>query len=105
MELIDKDKVVAEIERRKKEAESNWGGYKSYDEHRCDSCIVGFYEEFLEIINTLEVKEVDLEKEIQDHIRECLDVKFPTTDIELIKKDVAYTSRKFFELGLKAKGE
>lgn len=54
----------------------------------------------------LEVKEVDLEKEIQDHIRECLDIKFPTTNIELIKKDVAYTAKKFFELGLKArKGE
>ena len=48
----------------------------------------------------LEVKDVDLEKEIQDHIKECLDIKFPTTDIELIKKDVAYTARKFFELGV-----
>ncbi|MCR4964826.1 MAG: hypothetical protein K6A41_04140 [Bacteroidales bacterium] len=50
---------------------------------------------------TLEMKEVDLEKELQNHIRECLDIKFPTTDIELIKKDVEYTARKFFELGLK----
>ena len=60
------------------------------------------------IIDTknLEVKEVDLEREIQDHIKECLDVKFTTTDIELINKDVAYTAKKFFELGLKAqKGE
>ena len=56
-------------------------------------------------LDTLEVKEVDLEKEIQDHIKECLDVKFPTTDIELIKKDVTYTARKFFELGLKAQKE
>lgn len=53
-----------------------------------------------------EVKEVDLEKEIQDHIKECLDIKFPTTNLELIKKDVTYTAKKFFELGLKAqKGE
>ena len=29
---------------------------------------------------------------------------FPTTNIELIKKDVVYTAKKFFELGLKAKG-
>jgi len=56
-------------------------------------------------IKSLEMKEVDLEKEIQDHIKECLDVKFPTTNIELIKKDVEYTARKFFELGLKTKGE
>ena len=53
-------------------------------------------------LDTIEVEEMDLEKEIQDHIRECLDVKFPTTNIELIKKDVEYTARKFFELGLKA---
>ena len=58
MKLIDKDKVVTEIEKRKQEAESNCGGYKSYDEHRCDACIVGFYEEFLEILNSIEVKEV-----------------------------------------------
>jgi len=54
----------------------------------------------------LEVKEVDLEKEIQQHINDCLDIKFPTLDIKLIAKDVEYTARKFFELGLKAhKGE
>ena len=53
-----------------------------------------------------EVKDVDLEKEIETHLKECLDVKFPTTDIELIKKDVEYTARMFFELGLQAqKGE
>lgn len=57
-------------------------------------------------LDTLEVKEVDLEKEIQQHINDCLDIKFPTTDIKMIAKDVEYTARKFFELGLKAqKGE
>lgn len=61
---IDKDALVAEIEKRIKEAESNCGGCKSYDEHRCNLCTVGFYKEFLEIINTFEAKEVDLEKEI-----------------------------------------
>lgn len=49
----------------------------------------------------LEVKEVDLEKEIQQHINDCLDIKFPTTDIKMIAKDVEYTARKFYELGLK----
>ena len=48
----------------------------------------------------LEQPEVDLEKEILEYIKECLDVKFPTTDIELIKKDVAYTARHFYELGM-----
>ena len=53
---INKSALIAEIERRKEEAESNCGGYKSYDEHRCNACIVDFYEEFLEIIDTIEVK-------------------------------------------------
>ncbi len=65
-QYIDKAALVAEIEKRKKEAESNCGGYKSYDEHRCDSCIVGFYEEFLEILDTLEVKEVQEEPVSED---------------------------------------
>lgn len=42
------------------------------------------------------------EEAIQEHIKECLDVKFPTTDVEIIKKDVSYTARKFYELGLNA---
>jgi hypothetical protein len=51
-------------------------------------------------------KEVDLEQEIQQHINNCLDIKFPTTDIKMIAKDVEYTARMFFELGFKAqKGE
>ena len=37
----------------------------------------------------------DLEKEIQRHLKDCLDVKFPTTDIESIKKDVEFTARHF----------
>jgi len=70
-QYIDKDALVAEIEKRRKEAESNCGGYKSYDEHRCDYCAVRFYEKFLEIINALEVKEIDdelqgLEKEVAE---------------------------------------
>ncbi len=95
-QYIDKDALIAEIERLYKEHSS-----KEYIDE--GGVVLDELEDFL---NTLEVKEVDLEKEIQDHIRECLDIKFPTTDIDLIKKDVEYTARKFFELGLKTqKGE
>ena len=45
--------------------------------------------------NYKETASEDLETEIQRHLEECLDVKFPTTDIEIIKKDVAYTARRF----------
>ena len=96
-QYIDKGKVVAEIERLRKKNDA-------YDKpsHIADVC----YKEILSLIDTFEVKEVDLEKEIQQHINDCLDIKFPTTDTKIIAKDVEYTARKFFELGLKAqKGE
>jgi hypothetical protein len=64
-QYIDKSALVAEIKKRIKEAESNCGGYKSYDEHRCDSCTVGFYEEFLEILDTLEVMKDPYEQCVQ----------------------------------------
>ena len=53
----------------------------------------------------IKTKEVNLDKEIQQHINDCLDIKFPTTDTKMIAKDVEYTARKFFELGLKAQKE
>ena len=97
---IELDALVAEIE----------GRIKGLKDCHADT-VAGYAGEIsglkrlLSFLDTLEVKEVDLEKELETHLKECLDVKFLTTDIELIKKDVAYTAKKFFELGLKAKGE
>ena len=99
-QYIDKSTLMEEIERRRDLH------YKYYRKNGAGSIAECKYDEdrdILSFIDTLEVKEVDLEKEIEEHLEECLDVKFPTTDIELIKKDVAYTARIFFELGLKAK--
>lgn len=94
---IDKDSVVAEIEKLRDEAKIHSSDFSC---GRLSIC-----KELMNFLDTLEVKEVDLEKEIQQHINDCLDIKFPTTDIKMIAKDVEYTARKFFELGLKAKGE
>ena len=98
MELIDKadlvvrvEKLQSEIAEEKKLHEDNSMWYNGINH--------GF-NLTKDILDTLEVKEVDLEKEIETHLKDCLDVKFPTTDIELIKKDVAYTAKKFFELGM-----
>ena len=104
-QYIDKDALVAEIERRQRKLCVL--SQSSEVELRKNAAMQnGVYCNLLSFLDTLEVKEVDLEKEIEEHIKECLDIKFPTTDIELIKKDVAYTARKFFELGFKAqKGE
>ena len=93
-QYIDKSAVVAEIKRLMRTTFTNF-----------DEGINAAAQTLLEIIDTLEVKEVDFEKEIQQHINDCLNIKFPTTDIKLIAKDVEYTARKFFELGVKAKEE
>lgn len=93
-QYINKAALVAEIER-----------LDEFYHHSKSAGGQAFIESLLSFINTLEAKEIDLEKEIQQHINDCLNIKFPTTDIKMIAKDVEYTARKFFELGLKAKGE
>ena len=94
---IDKSAIKAEIEKLEDEAKIY---PSSFDCGRLSVC-----KELMNFLDTLEVKEVDLKKEIETHLKECLDIKFPTTDIKMIAKDVEYTARKFFELGLKTKGE
>ena len=103
MKLINKNALVAEIEKRKiiarEKAEiasdnSNvpvaalWSGKENI-------CI-----ELLSLIDTLEVKEVDLEKEI-----ELIKGDYEQVDVAW-NNDFDYIARNFFELGLKAqKGE
>ena len=105
-QYIDKTALVAEIERILSIYTKRYDELAKYEvwitAKEIEYRIQGL-KEALSILNTLEVKEVDLEKEIETHLKECLDVKFPTTDIELIKKDVEYTARMFFELGLQAR--
>ena len=120
MKYIDADKLKAEIERRRKQRiEANdkiaKGEIFTDTEDEFNSSLARYgnrlvYQELFEIICFIETlqqeqPEADLDREIQEHIKECLDVKFPTTDIELIKKDVAYTARKFYELGINARKE
>lgn len=91
---IDKAAVVAEIKRR----------LKGLDDCHADR-IAGYAGEIsglkrlLSFIDALEVKEVDLEKEINT----WFDYGFPNDDelLDYIKE----TAKHFFELGLKAKGE
>lgn len=108
MNLIDKDKVVAEIKKRKAEAESNCGGYKSYEKHIYNDCIVDFYEEFLEMLDTFETKECDLEKELEklDRILYDLDgVAIAGATHYLTVEDVKDIAKRFYEMGLNARKE
>ena len=88
-QYLPKAAVVAEIKKRKKEAESNCGGYKSYDEHHCNACIVGFYEEFLEILDTLEVKEIKLPSPRFPHLNNIVDKVFGTGNLESLEYEEA----------------
>ncbi len=90
MKLIDKSTVVAEIEKMKNKAypNSDWNhGYVT-------SC-----EKLLSFINTLEVKEVNLEKEM-DFVKDAY-YYFTSDESDSIMK----VAHHFFKLGLKAQKE
>ena len=84
--LIDKDALVAEVKKLKAELPKN-RGYKR-----------NAYNHVLHIIDSFEVKGVDLEKSISDWLFEGL-----PNDEELIDY-IKETAKYFFELGLKVKG-
>lgn len=107
-QYIKKATLVAELEeqRRRYDAAFNNPSFASYEANLIAKGKYRKIQEIISFIDTLEVievKGVDLEQEIKKHINDCLDIKFPTTDIKTIAKDVEYTARKFFELGIKLK--
>jgi hypothetical protein len=87
--LIDKDVLVAEIERR----------IQCYSKNGCEPNS-GKWVELISIkhfINTLEVKEVNLEEEI-----ELIKGDYAQVDVAW-NNDFDFIAKHFFELGLKAK--
>ena len=92
MELIDKAALVAEIEKR-----------KNSNREICTAEGSGAYYEdgfILDIINSLEVKEVDLEKEFEDFV-----VDDPVIGNLVNFNAAKIIAKHFFKLGLKAKGK
>ena len=97
--LIDKSALVAEIEKRKEE-EVNYdenGGFASWADHNHYSTL----ESIEDFLDTLEVKEVDLEKEIN---------AYRDNEMRFLSDEVGYDTlsaiaKHFFELGLKARKE
>ena len=102
MKLIDKDKIVLEIERRKKELIGLNNDFAN--QWACASL-----DNILSFIDTLEAKETNLEKELEtlDSLLYDLDgVAVKGTTSYLTVEDVKDIAKSFFELGLKAqKGE
>lgn len=91
--LIDKDRIVAEIDRQQI-------GYNVDGKHSVEYDIV---RKIIDIINTLETKDVDLEKEIR-----LYKMRNPIIGHreESLKDYMSNVAKHFFELGLKTqKGE
>lgn len=87
-QYIPKSALVAEIERIKKE-ECPIDSYEG-------RCKLLWFEKFLSFINTLEVKEMDLDKEI-----DLVEDKYRGFE-SLSRTDIIAIAKHFFELGLKA---
>ncbi len=99
MKLIDKDALVAEIEdkinkytKRGEESDAKRDGYGMYW-----GGVISCLNEIRSLLDTLEVKEVNLEKEVHKFIDK--------EELHLRLWDVDRIAKHFFELGLKAKGE
>ena len=92
-QYINKDAVVAEIERELKSINNATNDFAEGRRMELNN--------ILSFLDTLEVKEVDLEKEFDNYAKDILacDVQFePFTNLHNCAKY-------FYELGLKAKGD
>ena len=106
--LIDKSALVAEIERMMAEEMALFEESLKDDSHEISAAPVVYtrLQMLLSAINTLEIKEVDLEKHLKEDIE---DVFFDLNGVAvkgathyLTVEDVKDVAKHFFELGLKA---
>jgi hypothetical protein len=102
MKLIDKDTVVAEIERKLKNIDLNYvcaGSHPSdFDTNKkLRDGVSKNLQSLLSFLDTLEVKEIDLEKEYEDYVvDDPIFGNFITNDTMGMN-----LAKHFFELGLK----
>lgn len=105
MELVDKEKVVAEIKKLYKE------DYKFLPSDIVES-VADFKDDLLRVLDSLcAVKEVDLEKEFDDYIEkqnaftdnDNSEIKYYNGDSFNHVCDIYPIAKHFFELGLKTK--
>ena len=97
-QYIDKAAVVAEIEKRKNEnlecatkACQGYYGARAMEDINILSCL-----------DTLEVKEVDLEKYYHEFLQKEW---FGNPHVRTVSEMMSFTAKHFFELGIKAKVE
>ena len=94
MKLIDKDALVAEIERRIKTNKECMLGLRNLDYYQGK---VDALNDTISSLNTLEVKEVNFDKEYDEYVEE--DPVYNKLVNGIVGKSIA---KHFFELGLKA---
>lgn len=99
MKLIDKDAMLAEIERlRALLPDANDCDYSQLEFARGQQDILTDFEEFIRTLEVKEVDFVDLDKEITSYIHD-------NTCNGYFRADIHDVAKYFFELGLKAMEE
>jgi len=88
---INKSAVVAEIKRRRRDW---WFGSSTEAKFKREEC-----DDILSLLDTLEVKEVDLEKEIDIWYQNKASKEFE----KVFYEDIEECAKHFFELGLNVK--
>jgi len=97
--LIDKDALVAEIDRQRDEALKRQQNLESIGQETVlNEMLANKLNSILSFLNTLEVKEVDLKKEYKEFVED--DPVYNKLVNGIVGMSIA---RHFFELGLKAK--
>ena len=96
MKLIDKDALVAEIERRIKTNKECMLGLRNLDYYQGK---VDALNDTISFLDALEVKEVDLEKYYHEFLQKEW---FGNSHVRTVSEMMAFTAKHFFELGLKA---
>jgi hypothetical protein len=104
IQYIDKSALIAEIERRIEAIRKafNEPGILSGVDRTYANAQYDAFKSLLTFLNTLEVKDVDLEKELNVIIDSLNDDKYEHLSIH---QQLSHIARHFYELGLKAKGE
>lgn len=93
-QYIDKDALVAEIDRRKEKYITERLKAETINGKNILGARIAMLEEVLVLINTLEVKDVDLEKEIEKCLKQH-------NMLAVGKKDFTDIANHFFELGVR----
>lgn len=103
MNLIDKDTLITEMERRRDAALMRQQNLEAIGQETALNEIVAFeLNRIISFINTMEVKEVNLEEEIKKVQRKYKTIEeYKGYPCAMYANSIEWIARHFFELGLK----